>query len=88
MKRQAAYSAMVIGVILIAYNIVDRIEQNTEAKIAAAESFEKGCMPSAGETSIIVSNGRSARCRIYSSASTSTGMAPRLVSAAVVEVNP
>lgn len=86
--KNVAHAAMLVAVILIAYNIVDRIEQNTEAKIAAAESFEKGCMPGAGETSIIVSNGRSARCRIYSSASTSTGMAPRLVSAAVVEVNP
>jgi hypothetical protein len=86
--KNIAHAAMLVAVILIAYNITDRIEQNTEAKIAAAESFEKGCMPSAGETSIIVSNGRSARCRIYSSASTSTGMAPRLVSAAVVEVNP
>jgi len=86
--KNAAYTAALIGIIVIAYNVVDRIEQNTEAKIAAAESFEKGCMPGAGEMAIIVSNGRSARCRIYSSASTSPGMASRLVSAAVVEVNP
>lgn len=88
MKRQAAYSAMVIGVIFIAYNIVDRVEQATEARIALADAFREGCMPGAGETSIIVSDGRRARCRIISTASTSQGMAPRIISAAVVEVNP
>jgi hypothetical protein len=89
MKRQAAYSAMVIGVLLIAYNVVDRVEQHTEAQVAAARAEAMdGCWPAAGETAIIVSNGRLARCRILSTASTSTGMAPRLISAAVVEVGP
>ena len=88
MKRQAAYSAMVIGVIFIAYHIVDRVEQATEARIALADAFREGCMPQAGETPIIVSDGRTARCRIFSTASTSTGLAPRIVSAAAVEVMP
>ena len=89
MKRQAAYSAMVIGLLLIAYNIVDRLEQHTEAKIAAArvEAMD-GCWPATGETAIIVSNGRQARCRIHTTRSLSPGFAPKLVSAAVVEVMP
>jgi hypothetical protein len=79
---------MVLGVILIAYNIVDRIEQHTEAVIASEQAFRDGCLPRAGEMAIIVSNGRSARCRIYSSNSTGSGMASKMVSAAVIEVNP
>lgn len=85
MKRQIAYAAMVIAVILIAYNIVDRVEQATEARIAAAESFEKGCLPRAGETAIVVSNGRQVRCITYTTPSLSPGMAKHLVSSAVVE---
>jgi len=88
MKRRIAYTALLIGLILIAYNVVDRIEQYTEARLAQAEAYRDGCLPAAGETAVIVSNGRQAHCRIYRSASISTGMAPMLVSAAVVEVQP
>lgn len=85
MKRQIAHAAMVIGVILIAYNIVDRIEQATEARIAAAENLEKACLPRVGETAIIVSNGRQVRCSTFTTPSLSPGMAKHLVSSAVVE---
>lgn len=88
MIKNIAYACMLLGVILIAYNITDRIEQATEAHIALASAFREGCMPAAGQTAIIVSNGRVAHCRILSSASTSPGMAPRLISAAAVEVTP
>lgn len=88
MIKNIAYTAMVIGVLLIAYNTVDRIEQATEAHIAAANAFREGCLPAAGETAIIVSNGRTARCRIHTTRSLSPGFAPHLVSAAVVEVAP
>ena len=87
MKR-LAYTCGVLGAILIAYNFADRIEQHTEARIAQASAYRDGCLPAAGETAVIVSNGHQARCRIYRSASISTGMAPMLVSAAVVEVQP
>lgn len=86
--KNIAYASMLLAVIFIAYNITDRIEQATEARIALADAFREGCMPQPGETSIIVSDGRTARCRIFSTPSTSQGMAPRLVSAAVVEVTP
>ena len=86
MKRRAAYTAMVIGLLLVAYNIVDRIERSTEARIAAAEAYRDGCLPGPGETAIIVGDGRRARCRIYSTRSLSPGMAPRLVSAAAVQI--
>lgn len=88
MKRQAAYSAMVIGLLLIAYNVVDRVEQNTEARLAQAEAYREGCLPGPGETARITSNGRTAHCRIYSTPSLATGMAPQLVSVAAVEVTP
>lgn len=88
MKRSIAFSAMVIGAILIAYNVVDRIEQATEARIALANAFREGCLPQAGETSIIVSDGRTARCVTYSSTSLTRGLAPRIISAAAVEVLP
>ncbi len=88
MKRQAAYSAMVIGVILIAYNVVDRIEQHTEAVIASEQAFREGCLPRKGETAVITSNGRTAQCRTYTTPSLSPGMARNLVSVAAVEVAP
>jgi len=86
--KNIAYASMLLAVIFIARNITDRIEQATEARIAVASAFREGCLPAAGETAIIVSNGRTARCRIYRSASVQYGMAPKLVSAAVVEVQP
>ncbi len=85
MKRQIAYTCMVLGGILIAYGILDRIDQATEARIAAAENFEKACLPRAGETAIIVSNGRQVRCSTFTTPSLSPGMARHLVSSAVVE---
>lgn len=88
MKAHIAHAAMVIAVILIAYNIVDRIEQATEARLAQAEAYREGCLPRAGETAIITSNGRAARCHTYTTPSLSPGMARHLVNAAVVEVTP
>jgi hypothetical protein len=88
MKRQIAYSAMVIGVILVAYQVVDRIEQHTEAIIAQEQAFRDGCLPRAGETAVITSDGRTARCLTYTTPSLSPGMARQLVSAAAVEVTP
>jgi len=86
--KNIAYASMLLAVIFIAYNITDRIGQATEARIAVASAFREGCLPAAGQTAIIVSNGRVAHCRILSTASTSPGMAPQLFSAAVVEVTP
>lgn len=73
--------------ILVAHGVVDRVDRHTEAQIAAARAEAvDGCWPAAGQTAIITSNGRSARCRILSTPSTSPGMAPRLISAAVVDL--
>ena len=88
MKRRIAYTALLIGLILIAYNVVDRIEQYTEARLAQAEAYRDGCLPRPGETAIITSNGRTARCLTYTTPSLSPGMDRKLVSAAVVEVTP
>ena len=86
--KNIAYASMLLAVIFIAYNITDRIEQATEARIALASASRDGCLPAAGPPAVTVSNGRVAHCRILSSASTSPGMAPQLFSAAVVEVTP
>lgn len=88
MNRRATYTAMVIGLLLVAYNIVDRIHQHTEAVIAQERSFREGCMPRPGETAVITSNGRTAHCRTYTTPSLSPGMARQLVSVAAVEVMP
>lgn len=87
MKR-LAYTSALLGLMLIGWNIADRVEQHTEARIAQASAYREGCLPAVGETAIIVSDGRVARCRIYRSASTSPGMSPVLISAAAVEVAP
>ncbi len=57
MKR-LAYTSALIGLMLIGWNIVDRVEQHTEARIAQASAYREGCLPAVGETAIIVSDGR------------------------------
>ncbi len=86
--KTAMTTLCTIGIMLAAWGMADAIDRRTEAVISAAASFRDSCLPGAGETSIIVSDGRVARCRILSTASTSIGMAPRLISSAVVEVMP
>lgn len=86
--KPLAYTAAVVGAILAAYHIVDRIEQHTEAVIAQERSFREGCLPRPGETAVITSNGRTAHCRTYTTPSLSPGMARQLVSVAAVEVAP
>lgn len=83
-----AWVAGLADLILTAYGMVDAIGRHAEARIELAQAFRDGCLPRAGETAIIVSDGRVARCRIISTASSSPGMAPRLISAAAIEVMP
>lgn len=85
MKRLTA--ALAAGALLVgAYGIADAIDRAGDTRAELALALRESCMPQAGETAIIVSDGRRARCRILSTASTSPGMAPRLISAAVVEL--
>lgn len=87
MKRLTA--ALAAGALLVgAYGIADAIDRHGDAQADLAGALRESCIPKAGETAIIVSNGRTARCRILSTASTSTGMAPQVLSAAVIELVP
>lgn len=85
MKR-AMIGVCACGIALAIYGLVDAISQAGDKRAELAHAMRESCMPTAGQTAVIVSDGRIARCRIYSSASQSRGMAPRLISAAVVDV--
>lgn len=85
--------ALLLAITLVAallgiMGMVDAIEQNTEARIAVASAFREGCLPDPGETAVIISDGRRAKCRIYTTASRSLGMAPKLISVAAVDLVP
>lgn len=84
--KTLAMVAGLTGLILTAYGMADAVDRHTEARLELAQAFKDGCLPKAGETAIIVSDGRVARCRILSTRSVSPGFAPRLVSAAVVDL--
>lgn len=77
-----------IGLALTVYGMADAVDRHGDAQAELARALRESCMPKAGETAIIVSDGVVARCRILSTASTSRGMAPQLISAAVVDVTP
>lgn len=75
-----------LALLFAAYAGVEALHQRTEARLQLADAYREGCLPGPGETARITSDGRTAQCRIYSTASLTRGMAPRLVSAAAVEV--
>lgn len=77
-----------IGLLVAVLGLADAIDRHGDAQADLAGALRESCIPKAGETAIIVSNGRTARCRILSTASTSTGMAPQVLSAAVIELMP
>lgn len=85
MKR-AMIGVCACGIVLALYGLTDAITTAGDKRAELAHAMRESCMPTAGQTAIIVSDGRIARCRIYSSASQSRGMAPRLISAAAVEI--
>lgn len=87
LDNPAVASVGLLLVLLGAYAAVDSIDQYTEARVQLAEAYREGCLPGPGETARITSDGRTAQCRIYSTASLSRGMAPQLVSAAAVQVS-
>jgi len=72
--------------LLAAYASVEALHERNESRLQLAEAYREGCLPGPGETARITSDGHTAQCRIYSTASLTRGMAPRLVSAAAVEV--
>lgn len=86
--KAALFAVGAVLIWLAAQALVQTIEADTEARIAQAGAYRDGCLPAPGETAVVVSDGRTARCRIYSNKSPHRGMVPQLVSAAAVEVMP
>lgn len=86
--KTAMAALCAIGIAMALYGLTDAIDRHGDTQAELAQAFRDGCLPRAGETAIIVSDGRVARCRIITTASSSPGMAPRLISAAAIEVMP
>lgn len=86
--RRAGIALAVIAGLIGAYGLVDRIERDTEARIALASAYRDSCLPKPGETTVVISDGRTVHCRTYSTKSVQRGFSPSLVSVAAVEVAP
>lgn len=83
MKPLAVFAA--IAALLGVYGLVDTIDRATEARVDFLRTADEKCLPlRPGESSIIVSDGRQMRCRVY--IRNSPGMAPAIVSAAVMDI--
>lgn len=86
--RDVVNVALLLVVIIAAQGVVERIERDTELRLALAGAYREGCLPAPGETAIVTRDGGRADCRIFASASLAPGMAPRLLNVAAVEVEP
>lgn len=86
--KAAMLAVCAVGLIIAALGLADAIDRHGDTQAELAAAYREGCLPRPGETSIIVSDGHRASCRILTTASLNPGMARKLVSAAVVEVMP
>lgn len=78
-------AALLVVLILGAQGLSDRIERETEARIAYRQWVADACTPRrAGQTAVATHDGQRLSCTIYSR--TSIGYAREVVSAAVAEV--
>ena len=75
-----------IALILGAQGLADRIERETEAKIAYRQWVAGACTPSPHQTAVATHDGRKLGCTIYSRSS--IGYAREVVSVAVLELQP
>jgi hypothetical protein len=73
-----------IALALGAQGLLDRIERDTEDRIAYRKWVADACIPSPGESAIAIHDGQRLRCTIYSQRG--YGLATEVVSAAVMEV--
>lgn len=66
------------------YSAVDLLDRHTEERIAYQRWVNESCLPTrAGDSAVIISDGRQMHCRIYSR--NARGMTPIIVSSAVME---
>lgn len=82
--KALAWAAGAAGLLLTVYGLTQAIDRHGDAQAQMAHAWRDACQPQAGQTVVIVSDGRVANCRIYVTASMSPGMARQLVSAAAV----
>lgn len=75
--------ALVI-LILGTIGLLDRLERDTEDRLAYRQWVADACIPGTGESAIAVHDGKRLRCTIYSQRG--YGLATEVVSAAVMEV--
>ena len=73
-----------VVLILAAQGLSDRIERETDARIAYRQWVADACTPSANQTAVATHDGQRLQCVIYSRAT--PGLAREVVSAAVAEV--
>lgn len=64
----------------------DRIERETESRIAFREWTADACTPAANQTAVLINDGQRLHCTLYSRAT--PGLAREVVSASVIEVAP
>lgn len=79
-----AGAAALVAFILGAMGLVDRLERDTDARLAYREWVADACTPKAGETAVAENDGQRLHCTIY--VRHAKGFAPVVVSAAVMEV--
>lgn len=77
-------AAALIALILGAQGFLDRIERDTEDRLAYRQWVADACIPSRGESAIAINEGGKLKCTIYSQRG--YGLATEVVSAAVMEV--
>lgn len=79
-------SALALAVLVLgAQGLLDRLERDTEDRLAYRQWVSDACVPArARESAIAVHDGKRLHCTVYSNYE--RGMAPIVVSAAVMEV--
>lgn len=82
-KTVGAALALVV-LVLGAQGVLDRIERDTEDRLAYRQWVADACMPGTGQTAIAINHGGKLQCTIYSRIG--YGLATEVASAAVMEV--
>lgn len=83
-RNTIAGAAALVALILGAYALVDRLDRDTEDRLAYRDWVADACLPAPGETVIARHEEGKLHCTIYSR--NTRGFAPVVVSAAVMEV--
>lgn len=78
-------SALALVILILgAIGLLDRLERDTEDRLAYRQWVADACVPGAGESAIAINDGKRLRCTLYSQRG--YGLATEVVSAAVMDV--